>query len=110
MLPVEPLVCSLSGSSLWLYSAPLSCIIRAVQASVPGDHPHANPGVADCWRRFVHLMLRVLLLWRGFFCLFTCSVFLMEVAFIMSSGPTLGSYGGIEPLLLFIFHLTGEKC
>lgn len=48
VLPVVPLVCSPSGSSLWLRSAPLSCIIRDVQASVPGDHPHASPGVAHC--------------------------------------------------------------
>lgn len=109
VLPVEPLVCSLTASSLLLHSAPLSCIIRDVQASVPGDHPHGNAGVADCWRMFVHLMLWVLLLWRVFVCLFC---FLMEVVFIISSGPILGSRGGIESLsgLLLIFLLRGEKC
>lgn len=92
----------------WFLSVASLCS-REAQASVPGDHPHASP-VADCWGTFVHFMLWVLLLEGYFVCLLV--LFLLEVGFIMSSGPTSGLWSGIEPLpgLLLIFLLTGEKC
>lgn len=58
--------CPFASSCLWPCSAPLSCISRAGQTSVPGISLHASPDLADVLEN-VHLVLWVLLLVLGAF-------------------------------------------
>lgn len=111
VLPVVPLVCSLSGSSLWLHSAPSELHYQRCTSISPWRPSTCLPWCGRLLENICALNV-VGFIVVEFFCLFVCLFhFLIGVGFSMSSGPTLSSCGGIEPLssLLLIF-LTGEKC